>query len=386
MIVLGVVVLAAVLFGAGAWRSLGSGQQASSATPGVRVAAVEVAAVERGDIEVTRVLSGAIDSPIAFDVAPKVAGRVVELRVDVGDGVRRGQVVASLDDDEHRLAVAQAKADLRVAEANLAEARAAIEIGERSSERVRTLRERGVASDASLDSMEADMLAKRSAEAVAAARVERARATVAAAEVRLGYTQVTADWPDGDAERVVSERFVDAGTTLSANTPLMRMVKLDPVVAVVFVTERDYGRLSVGQTVNLTTDAFAGETFTGEISRIAPVFNAASRQARVEVKVANPSMRLKPGMFARLAVVLDRAEDVKVVPSAALTHRGGEAGLFVLSEDGGSVSWQPVRPGLEQAGRLQVEGEGVTGRVVTLGQQLLEDGSAVRASDRGDER
>lgn len=379
----GAVVLAVACVGAVAWRSLGSDRGEATRVQGARVAAVEVSAVEIGDIEADRVLSGTLASPVIFDIAPKVAGRVVELKVNVGDRVSRGQVVALLDDDESRLSVAQANADLRVAEANLAEARSTIEIAERSSERVRTLRQRGVASESQLDAIEADMLAKRSAEAVAEARVERARAEVAAAKVRLGYTRVTADWAGGDDERVVSERYVDAGVTLSANTSLMTIVELDPLHAVAFVTERDYGRLAIGQPASVTTDAYGDEVFIGEITRIAPVFSEASRQARVEVTVANESMRLKPGMFARIVVVVDRVEGVTIVPAAALTRRDGMAGVFVLNEDGESVAWRPVRPGLENGGRLEVEGPGVTGQVVTLGQQLIEDDSLVRASSRG---
>jgi len=347
------------------------------------VAAVEVGAVETGTIELRRVLSGTIASPVSFDISPKVGGRLVELRVDVGDAVERGDVVALLDDDEYRLEVRQAEADLRVAEANLAEARSAIEIAERESDRVRTLRERGVASASALDAAEADMLAKRSAEAVAEAMVARAEASLAAAEVRLGYTRVAADWSGGDGQRVVSERYVDAGSTVSANTPLLTIVELDPVLAVAFVTERDYGRLELGQRATLTTDAFSGETFEGEITRIAPVFREASRQARVEVTVSNDERRLKPGMFARIEAVVDRAEGATIVPASALTRREGSAGVFVLSEDGRTVAWREVEAGIEYGGRLAVTGEGVSGRVVTLGQQLISDGSAVSATRRG---
>ncbi|MEM6854461.1 MAG: biotin/lipoyl-binding protein, partial [Planctomycetota bacterium] len=140
MVTVGVATLAVVGAALGAWRSLGSGEANPTRGQAARAASVEVAPVEVGDIELRRVLSGTIASPVTFDIAPKVAGRVFEIKVEAGDRVERGQVVAVLDDDEYRLEVKQANADLKMAEASLAEARSAIEIGRRERERVRTLR------------------------------------------------------------------------------------------------------------------------------------------------------------------------------------------------------------------------------------------------------
>ena len=103
----------------------------------------------------------------------------------------------------------------------------------------------------------------------------RAEASLETANIRLGYTRITAGWSGGDDQRVVAERYVDEGETVSANTPLLRIVELDPITGVIFVTERDYARLQPGQEVLLlTTDAYPGEDFQGRIERIAPVFRA----------------------------------------------------------------------------------------------------------------
>jgi multidrug efflux pump subunit AcrA (membrane-fusion protein) len=100
---------------------------------------------------------------------------------------------------------------------------------------------------------------------------------------------------------VVAERMVDEGSMVAANAPIVTVVDLDPVVVVVFVTEVDYGLLSPGVEVSVTTDAYPDDRFVGTISRIAPVFRTESRQARVEITVANADGRLKPGMFGGLA-------------------------------------------------------------------------------------
>jgi RND family efflux transporter MFP subunit len=144
-----------------------------------------------------------------------------------------------------------------------------------------------------------------------------------------------------------------------------------------FVTEKDYVRMRTGQLGTLTTDAYPGETFEGRIDRIAPVFRQATRQARVELMIGNAGHKLKPGMFIRVTVVLDRLAEVTIVPEKALTTRDNRTGVFVVSEDGKSVSWRDVTVGIREGDRVQVEGEGLSGRVVTLGQQLVDDGSPI---------
>jgi RND family efflux transporter MFP subunit len=157
----------------------------------------------------------------------------------------------------------------------------------------------------------------------------------------------------------------------------LRIVELDPVTGVIFATEKDYGKLQPGQGVSLATDAYPGESFDGRILRIAPVFREATRQARVEVSVKNPGHRLKPGMFIRATVVLDRVADAVIVPEQALTSRNNRTGVFLVDDDGRSVVWREVRVGIREGGRVQLLGEELSGRVVTLGQQLVDDGSPI---------
>jgi multidrug efflux pump subunit AcrA (membrane-fusion protein) len=127
----------------------------------------------------------------------------------------------------------------------------------------------------------------------------------------------------------------------------------------------------------LATDAYPGESFDGRILRIAPVFREATRQARVEVSVKNPGHRLKPGMFIRATVVLDRVIDAVIIPEQALTSRNNRTGVFLVGDDGRSVVWREVRVGIREGGRVQLLGEELSGRVVTLGQQLVDDGSPI---------
>ncbi len=341
------------------------------------VAPVSVAPVVQSRIAMQRVYSGTLEARARFVVAPKVGGRIVKLTVDLADPVQQGQVVAQLDDAEFVQSVEQAKADLAVAEANIAEATNANIIAERELQRILTLRERGVASDSQLDTVKANQLAKSAAVMVAKAQAQRARSSLASANIRLGYTRVTASWSGADMQRVVAERNVDAGETVTANTPLMTIVDLHPIIGVIFATEKDYAGLVVGQKVSLSTDTYPDRAFEGHIHRIAPVFDALSRQARIELTIDNQDHVLKPGMFIRAQITLKVEESATIVPADALTLRDGVDGVFLLNEKEQTVFWCPVQIGIRNGDQVQVKGEGIQGQVVTLGQQLIEDGAKV---------
>lgn len=241
----------------------GPQQRASRPVP------VQVADVERGSIREVRRISGTLFPRAEFTVAPKISGRVQRLYVDIGDVVEKGQVVARLDDDELNLSVEQAEAELQVAEANLAEAESTARAAEREYERIRTLFERNSATESALDTVRLALDEARSRVRVATAQVSQRRSALRAAEVRLSYATVEATWEDGsDRPRVVGTRYTDEGATLSANAPLVSVLDTEVLRAVVFVTERDYPRLSVGQSAVIRSDAWPGERFEGEITRI----------------------------------------------------------------------------------------------------------------------
>ncbi|MDZ7579584.1 MAG: efflux RND transporter periplasmic adaptor subunit [Deltaproteobacteria bacterium] len=343
----------------------------------LRPVPVEVTQIQRGPIVLQRTFSGELEALAEFVVAPKVSGRVERVMVNIADTVKRGQIVAELDNDEYIQAVAQAQADLEVARAKLSEAESALGNSNRELNRTQSLLKRGIASDSEFDAAQQDQLAKQAQLKVATAQVTKAESSLETANIRLSYTQVTAGWAGGGEQRVVAERYVDEGQTVAANAPLLLIVELHPIVGVVFVTERDYAQLRPGQLVALTTDAYPDEQFTGRIDRIAPVFRKSTRQARIELIIENPGHRLKPGMFIVAAVVLARVPEATIVPEQALTIRDDKSGVFVISEDGRSVAWREVKVGIRESGRVQVEGAGLSGRVVILGQQMVNDGSPI---------
>ena len=369
------------LIGALAWgvyQKLDS-QQAGEKQKREKIPApVEVAVIEFGSIDQLRSFTGTLEARAEFVVAPKISGRIEALKVDLADSVERGQVVAVLDDAESIQEVARARADLEVEKALHVEALGLLTIAERELKRLERIQARGDVSESQLDITRSELVAKQALTEVTKARIARAEADLAAARIRLGYTQVKADWQGGSNQRVVAQRFVDAGETVAANSPLLRIAELDPITAVFFVTERDYAKLQVGQQASLDTDAFPGDRFSGSVQRIAPVFSETTRQARVELLVNNPDQRLKPGMFIRASVMLQRLENAIIVPELALTQRDDRQGVFLVAKDDETARWVPVETGIRQSGKVQVIGADLSGRVVVLGQQLLDDGSRLR--------
>lgn len=364
-----------------AWRAVTFDASAAAARPDAEArgtVAVEVAPIEAGLIREVRVLSGTLEASTRFDVAPKVAGLIQEIHVDLGDPVERDQVVATLDDDEFVQAVAQAKAELAVREAEVLQAKAELERVERDYARLEDLRKRGVASDYEFDEVTALRSSRQAAVQLSQARARQAEALLEVANIRLNYTSVRASWRGGPDRGIVGTRYEDAGDTVQIGDPILAVVGLDPLLGVVSVTERDYTLLSVGQTATLTTEAVAGRTFDAQVARIAPVFRESSRQARVEFRVDNADHVLRPGMFIRVRVVLREAQADAIIPTAAVVQRAGRSVVFTVNPDESTVTQHPVELGIVQDERVQVLRPPLAGRVVVLGQHLLEDGAAVR--------
>lgn len=346
---------------------------------------VEVAPVQTRTLYDTRQFSGTLRSSAQYIIAPKVSGQLEGLVADIGDTVEKGQLVAWISDQEFVQNVAQANAQLEVAKARLNEARSSLDSARREFNRIDRLRDQRVASESEYD---AALSRLRSAEAgvkVAEAQVQQAEASLKTAEIQLSYTRIHADWRGEDQVRVVGQRFVSEGNNVRAFEPMLSVLALDPLTAVVQVTQDDYPRLSPGQPVEITTDAFPDRTFKAEVARIAPEFNEASRQAQVEMRVPNDDRLLKPGMFINARLVFDKIEGATVVPYEALVQRENRQSVFVVEgTDGDQLRARlvPVEVGLREGDLVQIVKPEISGRVVSLGQHMLDDGSPIRIPEQ----
>jgi RND family efflux transporter MFP subunit len=344
--------------------------------PAHRPVAVEVAAVQQSAIHDTGVFTGSLLPTSRFVLAPKIAGRLEKILVNIGDEVKPGQLVAVLDDEEYRQQVSQAGAELEVTRAALEEVRGTLETSRREFERTVELRKRKIASESQLDAAESDYNALRARLRLALAQVEQKEAALRIAEVRLRYTRI--EVPEGNGGiRVVGERFVDEGALLAPNTPIVSVLDITRLNAVIHVIERDYAKIKPGLEAIISTDAFPRETFSGRVSRIAPLLKERSRQARVEIEIFNESMQLKPGMFVRTQIQYAVREKATVVPVSALVTRNGAQGVFLADRQSHTARFVPVTLGITTRDRAEVLDPPLTGDVVTLGIHLVVDGAPI---------
>jgi RND family efflux transporter MFP subunit len=382
-------ILAAGLAAAIGWRLHSNARKNPDQRPGGGrggPVAVEWTAARVTNVAETVWFTGTIQPAAQFVVSPRVPGRLKRLAIDVSDLVRQGQEIAALDDEEYVQQLEQARAELVVAEANVGESLSALAVASNDYDRIKALVEGKIAPKAECDTAEAQYLARQARRQVAQAQVLQRQAAVKAAEVRLDYTRIKAEWNDdaGAAEatpRVVGERFVDDGATLRANDPIVSILDIRTVKAIVHATEREYPKVRAGQAAAVATDGFPGREFAGQVSRIAPLLKAATREAAVEILVPNPDRLLKPGMFVRARMTFATHERATVIPRLALVRREGREGVFLANLADKRARFVPLRTGIAQDGWIEVLDTALPDPVVTLGQHLLEDGAAIRLAD-----
>lgn len=346
--------------------------------------AIETEPIRKDVIRDIGIFTGSLLPKSQFIVAPKVAGWLKKLLVNIGDAVQQNQVIAILDDEEYTQEMEQARAELQVAKANAENCTSDLDIAKREYERAKALREKKIASASELDESEAAFNACQTRLKVSLAQVAQKEAALKTTDVRLSYTKVQAFWENGDETRVVGERFVDEGALLQVNEPIVSILENNPLTAVVYVIERDYQKVEVAQQSVVTTDAYPDKTFTGGVVRIAPLLKESSRQARVEIEVPNPDQLLKPGMFVRAKIEFARHDNAMLIPFAALVRREGKEGIFIADTGALKARFVPVETGIINGELVEVKAPNISGLVVTMGNHLLEDGSDIMLPEKKD--
>ena len=283
--------------------------------------------------------------------------RLTEVRVNVGDSVKAGQVLATFAAEMVQADVAQARASLLEAKAHAAEAAS-------NAERARTLQASGALSAQQIEQY-------TTAAQAAQARVEAAQALLQAQQLRLQHTQVRA--PD---HGVISARSATVGAVVGAGTELFRMVRKGRLEWRAEVTATELGRLRPGTAAQVT--AASGASVQGQLRMVAPTVDPQTRNALVYVDLpAHPDLRA--GMFARGEFLLGQS-DALTVPQEALVVREGFTYLFVLGADQ-RVQRLKVQPGRRAGERVEIlSGLDAGAPVVLRGAGFLNDGDLVRVA------
>ncbi len=282
--------------------------------------------------------------------------KITEVRVNVGDRVQRGDVLAILQSDTLRAELAQAEGTLAEATASAQEAKA-------QSERARSLQQQGFYSSAQLSQALA-------ADASAQARVQSARALVQLQTVRLAQTEVRA--PDAG---VISARLATVGSVVGAGTELFRLIRQGRIEWRAEVTAADLSQIRVGAPVQIT--AASGQALQGKVRMVAPSVDAQTRNALVYVDVIGAPRAALPGMYARGEIVLGQSTAL-TVPQAAVVVRDGFSYVYAVGADN-KVSQLKVQTGRLSGDRMEVLG-GLKPdmQVVVSGGAFLNHGDTVR--------
>lgn len=285
--------------------------------------------------------------------------KITDVRVNVGDRVQRGQVLATLQSDTLRAELAQAEGTLAEATASAQEAKA-------QAERTRALQQQGFYSAAQLSQA-------LSAEASAMARVQSARALVQLQGVRLSQTEVKA--PDAG---VISSRQATVGSVVGAGTELFRLIRQGRLEWRAEVTAADVGRIQVGAPVQVT--AASGQVLSGKVRMLAPSVDMQTRNALVYVDLPATVGSARAGMYAQGEITLGQSQAL-TVPQSAVVVRDGFSYLYTVGADQ-KVAQVKVQTGRLNGDRLEVLG-GVKpdARVVISGGAFLNHGDTVRVVD-----
>lgn len=294
------------------------------------------------DVPYEATYTSTVQAYVKNNIVPQTAGRIVSINVEVGDKVRKGQVLAEID----KVQLQQAQLQLHNAE---------VELG-----RLKALYEAGGLSKSDLDAVELQY-------------------NVAKTQVDNLIENTTLLSP---INGVITARNYDAGDMYAMSAPIFTVEQIVPVKLLVAVSESDYSRIKKGGKVSIKAEAFPDMTFQGKIERIYPTIDPATRTFNVEVVVPNANSTLRPGMFVRAVIDFGSKKNVVIPDVAVVKQQGsGERFVYVLNADG-TVSYQKIELGR----RIGTEYEVLTGLadstvVVTGGQIRLKDGIKVSVNE-----
>ncbi len=305
--------------------------------------------VEIGSVEVRNIRSfigatATLEPEKQANVIAKIAGEVRSIRVEEGDLVSEGQILAILDGKAQEVALEEMAARARGLKLDY--------------ERVARL-------------MEQDMVSSREMND-ARSRYEESEAQRKAAELRLSYTKVIAPF----AGRI-SRRYIDTGQNLSIGSELFTLVDSNPMLARVHLPEKEAARIRVGQPVIISPDTDLSTEMEGEVHLVAPIVDSRTGTIKVTCRITGETNSIRPGSFVRVRLQTEEHQEVMVIPSRALVPEGGE--MYVYKAVGDTVIKLAVGTGFTEDGQTEItEGLAPGDEVITVGQGGLRNGTRYR--------
>jgi RND family efflux transporter MFP subunit len=372
----------------------GGASSAQARTPEAEAQPVTTARVTTAPLVRTVTVSGTLAAEEEVMLSLKVTGRLEELRVDLGSPVRRGDIIARLTPTDFELRRQQAQAALQQARARLGlqldgeddvvdidqtslvrQARAALEEARVQRDRMATFVARGISAKAELDTAEANLQIAdgrhqdsleevRNRQAILAER----RSALALAEQQLEDTILRSP-----IDGIIRERTAVAGEFRAAGTPVVTVVRQDPLRLQLGIPERSAGEVRAGQVVRVTVEGRPG-THEGRVVRLSPSIAEGTRTLAIEASVPNPEAELRPGTFARADIVISEAPALVVPQSAVIVFAGVEK---VMTVENGIAHERRIQTGMKTGDRVEVVDGLASGDLVIVNSGGIADGDAV---------
>jgi RND family efflux transporter MFP subunit len=312
----------------------------------VRVARAEMRAIPRA-IQVT----GSLAAQEQSTLSAKVSGRLERLNVDIGSGLRQGDIVAQIEPRDYELGLQQATAALGQARTALGlplegdddrieldrvtavrQAKAVLEEAGKNKERVKRLSGSGIASQSEVDTVEAahTVASMRYETAMEEARGRLATAAQRRAELEMARKRLADASVRAPFDGAVQARLAAVGEYVAVGTPIVQLVKTDPLRLRLEVPERECLLVRTGQVVHLFIEGDTN-TYAGRIARLSPALDEQTRMLRVEADVPRQGP-LRPGLFARARIVIVEREEALAVPAEAIITFAGLEKVVVVQE------------------------------------------------------
>jgi RND family efflux transporter MFP subunit len=347
------------------------------------IPSVEVKKPVRKDLAYKITLPANIEPLNQATLYAKAAGYVKWIKVDIGDRVKEGEVLAELDIPEMLKEYDQAKAKLREAKASYEKAQADYSLQKLTYQRTKDTwdEEPGAISKQDVDVARAKFeLAKANINSEKA-RLDNARADMERIEALLEYGKIKSPF-DG----VVTRRFVDPGALVQAATssdrvsPVVTIMHTDTVRIFIDVPEPDVPFIKKGNQATLVVDALSDRKFFGIITRFAEALNPETRTMKTEIDIPNPDHILLPGMYGNLTLNLEVHKNAIIIPATALVVEKDKK--FVYKVKDGKVEMVKIKTGIDDGIQVEVT-EGLIGDedIIVKGKNTVSDGEAVRVSD-----
>lgn len=324
-----------------------SSQAAKTGAAQAGPVAVDVASVATARLVDDINAVGSIRSNESVVIRPEVSGRIAKLNFSDGQQVRKGQLLVAFDSSVNQAEVQQAKAELGIARANF--------------DRTVDLAKQKFISDRARDESQAN--------------VQVLEAKLALAQARLAKLEIRAPFSG-----IVGIRTVSVGDYVKDGTDLVNLEDISSVKVDFRVPEKYADLVGKGQAIEVVVDALPGKAFHAKVDAVDPQVDSSGRSALLRGRINNPEGRLKPGMFARVRLILAERNDALVVPEEAIVPQGSKVTVWKVV-DGKAVKAE-VRTGLRRAAKVEIlQGLEKGDIVVTAGQiRLSKDGTPVRIS------